>query len=365
MKVMISGGGTGGHIFPAIAIGNALLVEQPGTQLLYVGAKGKMEMTRIPAAGFQIEGLWISGIDRKKMWKNILFPFKLVASLWKSYRLIKKFSPDVVVGVGGFASGPLLEMATRLGVPSLIQEQNSVAGLTNRLLGKKVDKICVAFEGMDKYFPKDKIKYTGNPVRANLLKDAVNIDDEKRKWGIDPNHKVVVSLGGSLGARTLNQMFRDQTALIASRPDVHFVWQFGKLYKEEYAHCDTAELDNVSACEFIDDMSSAYAIADLVVARAGALTLAELAVVAKPALLIPSPNVSDDHQTKNAEQLVSMDAAMVLSDAKAREEGLGMAVASLEDIEKLEKLSKNIAKYGSRNAAQTIASEIVNLKSKF
>ncbi|GAA5220932.1 undecaprenyldiphospho-muramoylpentapeptide beta-N-acetylglucosaminyltransferase [Membranihabitans marinus] len=361
---MISGGGTGGHIFPAIAIGNALLVEQPGTQLLYVGAKGKMEMSRIPAAGFEIEGLWISGIDRKKMWKNILFPFKLFSSLWKSYRLIKKFSPDVVVGVGGFASGPLLEMASRLNVPSLIQEQNSVAGLTNRLLAKKVDKICVAFDGMERYFPKEKIVYTGNPVRANLLKESVNIESEKLKWNIQPQCKVVVSLGGSLGARTLNQMFRDQTDLIAANPNIHFVWQYGKLYKEEYSQCDTAKLDNVSAFEFIDDMSSAYTIADMVIARAGALTLAELAVVAKPALLIPSPNVADDHQTKNAEQLANMDAAIVLSDSEAREKGLALAIDSLENTERLDSLSRNIAQYGSRDAARVIANEIVDLKSK-
>lgn len=361
MKVMISGGGTGGHIFPALAIADALRELVPGTEVLFVGAKGRMEMEKVPAAGYPIEGLWISGLDRKNMFRNLAFPFKLVSSLRKSARLINRFRPDVVVGVGGFASGPLLEMASRKGIPTLIQEQNSHAGLTNKLLAGKVDRICVAFEGMETYFPASKIIFTGNPVRESLLKSQWTRENARADLGLSPEQKVILSLGGSLGARTLNRMFGENTDQIRSHKNIHFIWQYGSLYEEEYRQCATAELPNVTAVKFIEDMAKMYAASDLVVARAGALTLTELAALGKAALLIPSPNVAEDHQTRNARKLVDVDAAQMLADSEAVATGIEKMVSLVHQSEVLKSLGQNIQKMYKPKAAHLIAQEIVKL----
>lgn len=364
MKVMISGGGTGGHIYPALAIADAIREIADRTEFLFVGAEGRMEMEKVPAAGYPIEGLWISGLHRGEWWRNITFPFKLVSSLWKSRTLIRRFRPDVVVGVGGFASGPLLEIASRMKIPTLIQEQNSYAGLTNKMLARKADRICVAFEGMGKYFPNEKIVLTGNPVREALLRSNWTRSLAREALGIPADHHVILSLGGSLGARTLNRMFGQNTELIASRPDIHFIWQYGALYDEEYRHSKTAGLPNVHAVKFIDDMAQMYVAADLVVARAGALTLAELAALGKAALLVPSPNVAEDHQTKNAMKLVNSQAALLLKDDEAVEKGISEMMHLVRQKEALTALEKNIRSFYHPGAANQIAGEVVKLATR-
>lgn len=361
MKIMISGGGTGGHIFPALAIADAIRGLEPHADILFVGARGRMEMEKVPAAGYPIEGLWITGLDRKNLLRNILFPFKLGSSLLKSYRLIKKIKPDIAIGVGGFASGPLLEMASRLGIPILIQEQNSYAGLTNKILARKADMICVAFDGMEKYFPGDKLEITGNPVRQALLESNWTRDTARKELRISSDKKVVLSLGGSLGARTLNQMFEQNTDTIASQSNIHFIWQYGALYEEECSGCETARLSNVSAVKFIDDMALMYAAADLVVARAGALTLTELAALSKAALLIPSPNVAEDHQTKNAMKLVEGGAADILKDSEAVSLGIGRMVELVHTEMELDRLRRNIKSFYRPGAAQNIARKVINI----
>lgn len=358
---MISGGGTGGHIFPALAIAEAIRRQVPGAEILFVGAKGRMEMEKIPAAGYKIEGLWISGFDRKKILKNLTFPMKVISSMIRSFQLIRRFRPDVIVGVGGFASGPLLEAGARKKIPTLIHEQNSYAGITNKLLGKKADRICVAFDGMEKYFPQEKLILTGNPIRQDLLEKKYSAAEARDKLGIAPDAKVVLSLGGSLGARTLNQMFRDHASSIAAHPDIHFIWQYGSLYEAEYGACDTARLKNVTAMKFIEDMVLAYSAADLVVARAGALTLTELAALGKAAVLIPSPNVAEDHQTKNARQLENAGAAILLQDGEARELGIRKMIDMIDKEDELNRLRKNIISFYRPDADQIIAGEIVKL----
>lgn len=361
MKMMISGGGTGGHIYPALAIADAVRQSVDHADILFVGAKGRMEMEKVPDAGYSIEGLWISGLHRKNMVRNLTFPFKLISSLWKSFWLIRRFDPDVVVGVGGFASGPLLDMASRMGIPTLIQEQNSYAGLTNKLLAKKADRICVAFEGMERYFPKEKIVMTGNPVRESLLESNWDRISARKDLNIPSQSKVVLSLGGSLGARTLNRMFGENTEEIAAHPEIYFIWQYGALYEEECRDSLTAQLDNVHAIKFIDDMARMYAAADLVVARAGALTLTELAALGKASLLIPSPNVAEDHQTKNAMKLVERNAAQLLEDSETVEIGVDRMVELIEQVEIREELGRNIKSFYRPNAAQHIAGEVIKL----
>lgn len=361
MKIMISGGGTGGHIFPALAIADAIRKLQPSTEFMFVGAKGRMEMEKVPAAGYAIRGLWISGLDRHRPLRNIAFPLKLISSLWTSYRLIREFQPDVVVGVGGFASGPLVEVASRWGVPVLIQEQNSYAGLTNKILARKADRICVAFDGMESYFPKEKLHLTGNPIRESLSKTGISRTAAKEELGMAPEKKVILSLGGSLGARTLNRMFAENTDKIDAHRDVHFIWQYGSLYSEEYGPSATAALENVTAIPFIDKMDLMYAAADLVVARAGALTLTELAALGKASLLIPSPNVAEDHQTKNAMKLIEGKAAAFVADDRAVESGIGELIDLVNNPEKLKSLEENIQSFYYPNAAKHIAEEVIKL----
>ncbi len=361
MKIMISGGGTGGHIFPALAIADAIRALEPGADILFVGATGRMEMEKVPAAGYPIEGLWITGLHRRNLLRNISFPFKLGSSLLKSFRLIRNFKPDIAIGVGGFASGPLLEVASRLGIPILIQEQNSYAGLTNKILARKADRICVAFEGMGKYFPEEKLDLTGNPVRQALLTSNWTLDTARKELRISTDKKVVLSLGGSLGARTLNQMFVQNTQAIATQPNVHFIWQYGALYEDECAGSETAKLPNVTAVKFIDDMALMYAAADLVVARAGALTLTELAALSKAALLIPSPNVAEDHQTKNAMKLVEGGAANILKDSEAVSRGIEQIINLVHQEVELERLKKNIKLFYRPDAAQNIARKVIKI----
>jgi UDP-N-acetylglucosamine--N-acetylmuramyl-(pentapeptide) pyrophosphoryl-undecaprenol N-acetylglucosamine transferase len=361
MRVLISGGGTGGHVFPAIAIADAIRKARPDAEILFVGAKGKLEMEKVPKAGYKIEGLWISGLQRKLTLRNALVPFKLAASLFKAWRIVRTFRPDVAVGVGGYASGPTLEMATRLGVPSLIQEQNSFAGVTNRLLGSKVKRICVAYEGMERYFPQEKVVLTGNPVR-----DAIRNSHSTREEGIgffqlDPLKKTILVFGGSLGARTLNEAMAAQTKLLAENPGIQVIWQSGSLYIERFRESDTAKLPNVRIMPFIDRMDLAYAAADLIVGRAGALTISELCLVGKPVVLIPSPNVAEDHQTKNAMALVQKDAAVMVKDNEAGEWIIRKPLDILNDPAWAESLGKNILLMARPNAAEDIANEVIHL----
>ena len=357
MKVIISGGGTGGHVFPAIAIANEIKKQRPDTDILFVGAQGKIEMEKVPKAGYPIKGLWISGFHRKLTLRNLMFPFKLVSSLFKAFGIINKFKPDVVIGVGGYASGPTLQVANWKGIPTMIQEQNSYPGVTNRLLASKVKKICVAYSLMEKYFPKEKIKVTGNPVRQDLI-DLGNLREEGIKhFGLDVNKKTIVIIGGSLGARTLNDSMGSNTGLLENNSNVQVLWQAGKLYIDEFEKSATALLENVEVRAFIDRMDLAYAMADVLICRAGALTISELCLVGKPAILIPSPNVAEDHQTMNATALSDRKAAILVKDKNASTM-LENALRVLSNEELSSDLKRNIKQMGKPNATKDIVSEI-------
>ena len=362
LKVIISGGGSGGHVFPAIAIADALK-EKLGKEvdILFVGAKGKIEMEKVPKAGYPIEGLWISGFHRKLTMRNLLFPAKLVGSLIRASGIIRKFKPDVVVGVGGFASGPVLEVAARMGIPTLIQEQNSYPGITNRLLAGKVDRICVAYDQMEKFFPKSKIVHTGNPVRKDLGDHDVTASDGFQHFGLQEGKPVLFVFGGSLGAQSLNEAMAANADLLREQSDLQVLWQAGKLYYDRFKDSDTAQLPNVEIRPFIDRMDLAYAMADLVVCRAGALTIAELSVLGQAAIFIPSPNVAEDHQTMNGKSLVEKDAAVLIKDADAKDLIIRKAIELLADSEKIARLSENIRKLARLDAAPRIAEEIIDL----
>ena len=361
MKVIISGGGSGGHVFPAIAIANELKKRDENIDILFVGAKDKMEMEKVPKAGYPIEGLWISGFHRKLTLRNLMFPFKLLHSLWKSRSILKRFKPDVVIGVGGFASGPVLEMATRRKIPTLIQEQNSYAGITNKLLSKKVNRICVAYDRMEKYFPKEKIVKTGNPVRQ----DIAGLEDQKSEarayFDMSQNKKMISIFGGSLGARTLNIAMRDSKDILAANPNVEVLWQAGKLYIDEYSKSDTAQLPNVRCQAFVDRMDYAFAASDLIIGRAGASTISELCIVGKATILIPSPNVAEDHQTMNAKALVEKQAAVMVHDKDASAKMIQTALDLLENQDQLKALESNIKKLALPNAAEHIVNEIFKI----
>lgn len=361
MKVIISGGGTGGHIYPAIAIGHAIKEIEPDAEILFVGAKGKLEMEKVPKAGFPIEGLWISGFHRKLTLRNLLFPIKLIASLNKARSIIKRFKPDVVVGVGGYASGPILQMAASMKIPAVIQEQNSYAGVTNKILAKKVQKICVAYPNMEKYFPKEKLVFTGNPVRKDITDLADRYKEALNLFGLSQDKKTILLFGGSLGARTLNEAMKANTEVIRNNPDVQWIWQMGKIYFDDFSNCETAQLDNVIPLAFLERMELAYAAADAVICRAGALTVSELCIVAKPAILVPSPNVAEDHQTKNAMALVDEEAALLVKDVEAKEKAITTAIDLLKDEAKMKALSTQIAKLKKEQAAIDIANEILAL----
>ncbi len=362
MRVLISGGGTGGHVYPAIAIADAIKALQPDAEIRFVGARGKLEMEKVPAAGYPIEGLRIAGFQRRLTWRNLLFPLLLLSSLWQARRILRRFRPDVVVGVGGYASGPVGEWAARMGIPLLLQEQNSYPGVTNRLLGRKARCICVAYEGMERWFPAEKLLLTGNPVRAEIFQGLETKRPEAaRVFGLDPGRKTLFVFGGSLGARTLNQALVAMAESLRQRPEVQVLWQCGRLYAREMEQSATAALPNVRLLPYVERMDLAYALADLVVARAGAITISELSLAGKAALLVPSPNVAEDHQTRNAEALVRNGAAVLLPDAAAERELGPRALQLLDEPETLERLQKNIRALARPDAAQRIAEQVLRL----
>jgi len=359
IKAIISGGGTGGHIFPALAIANELKKRDPEAEILFVGAKGRMEMEKIPAAGYPVEGLWISGINRKKLWKNFSFPFKLLSSLWKAKRIINKFKPDMVIGTGGFASGPVLYMAQKKGIPTFIQEQNSYPGITNKLLAKNARKIYTAYDGLERFFDKSKIVKTGNPIRKDLLKQDTNEVKALDVFGLNPNKKTVLSLGGSLGARPVNQAIKNILNQI-NQKDYQLIWQTGKNDYENYKKFDT---HTIRVIPFISDMKTAYATADLIVSRAGAGTISELALVGKPVFLVPSPYVAEDHQTKNAKALSDRQAAVLIKEKDLDKDLWKQIEKVLEQPEIAKSLSDNIKKMAQPEATEKIVDDILkNIK---
>ena len=363
-KVIISGGGTGGHIFPAISIANALKRRNPNIEILFVGAEGKMEMEKVPAAGYEIIGLPVRGFQRKLSVENISFFWKLYKSMQKANKIIKDFKPDVAVGVGGFASGPLLNAAAKHKIPSLIQEQNSYAGVTNKILAKKVDVICVAYDGMERFFPKNKIVKTGNPVRLNLLKNLDKKVDALKYFNLLGNKKTLLILGGSLGAKTINESVKNNIRKLLDN-NIQVIWQTGKLYIDD-ARESVKQYENqgLVVTDFISRMDYAYAIADTVISRAGASTVSELCLVKKPVIFVPSPNVAEDHQTKNAMALIKNDAAMMIEDSKANEQLIDEAVRLIKDDFRCRVYSENIGKMGIPNSAELIVDEIYKLYEK-
>ncbi|MGB6036529.1 MAG: undecaprenyldiphospho-muramoylpentapeptide beta-N-acetylglucosaminyltransferase [Cryomorphaceae bacterium] len=363
-RVIISGGGTGGHVFPAIAIADAIKAMRPDAKFLFVGAIGRMEMDRVPKAGYEIRGLEISGFQRSFSVQNLSFPFKVLKSLRASRKIIKEFKPDVAVGVGGYASGPLLQVASGKKIPALIQEQNSFPGITNRLLAKKVNKICVSYEGMQKWFPEEKLIMTGNPIRSSV----VNIEGKKeaglKAFGCDPEKPTLLIVGGSLGARTINESIAGVLEEIAES-DYQVIWQTGKLYIDKaQALVKEKGATNVHVTAFIEEMDLAYAAADLIVSRAGAMALSELCLIGKPSVLVPSPNVAEDHQTKNALALVKNEAAMLVSDTNARGDLWPTVSQLLLNTEARAMLSKNAKAMGKPDAAKKIAEEVLKLIEK-
>ena len=361
LRIIISGGGTGGHIFPAISIANAIKAKHPDAKILFVGALGKMEMQRVPAAGYEIKGLPIRGFDRKHLLKNIAVLLKI----WKSQRMAKKiikdFKPMAAVGVGGFASGPTLNMCAKNGIPCLIQEQNSYAGVTNKLLAKKAEKICVAYDGMERFFPSDKIIMTGNPVRQNVLETTISKEDARKQFGLDPNKKTILLVGGSLGARTINESVLNNLDKIEAS-GIQFIWQTGKYYNATITEqLKDKKLPMLKVLDFISDMGAAYKAADLVISRAGASSISEFCLIGKPVILVPSPNVAEDHQTKNAMALVNKDAAIYVKDCEAPEILVQKAIETIKDESKLNSLSENIKKLGLKNSADVIADEVIKL----
>ena len=361
LRVIISGGGTGGHIFPAVSIANAVKALRPDAKILFVGALGRMEMQRVPAAGYEIKGLPICGFDRKNLLRNVVVLYKI----WKSQRMAKKiirdFRPQVAVGVGGYASGPTLNKAASMGIPCLIQEQNSYAGVTNKLLAKKAAKICVAYEGMERFFPADKIMLTGNPVRQALLDTTVTREEALRSLGLDPSKKTILLVGGSLGARTVNESVLQHLDLVKNS-DIQFVWQTGKYY---YANIQEQlkgqDIPNLKVMDFITDMGAAYKAADLVISRAGASSISEFCLIGKPVILVPSPNVAEDHQTKNALALADKEAALYVKDAEAPAILLELAVRTVVDEARLRVLSENVKKLALPDSAEVIAREVIKL----
>jgi UDP-N-acetylglucosamine--N-acetylmuramyl-(pentapeptide) pyrophosphoryl-undecaprenol N-acetylglucosamine transferase len=357
----VSGGGTGGHIFPAIAIANAIKSLRPDTEFLFVGAEGKMEMEKVPAAGYKIEGLWISGFQRKLTLSNLAFPFKVMSSLRKAKKILRSFKPDAVIGTGGFASGPMLQVAARKGVVTLVQEQNSYPGITNKILSKKVDRICVAYDGMDRFFPKNKILLTGNPVRQDILLLEGKRERGLEHFGLSADKKTILVIGGSLGARTINESVVKMLEEL-DKNNIQLVWQTGKGFYET-AKQSVLKYENkgIKAFDFIQKMDYAYAVADMVISRAGASSVSELCLVKKPSILVPSPNVAEDHQTKNAMALVTHNAAVIIKDSESREKLGAEALKLIKDEEGCQKLAVNIGKLAFKDSAAVIANEVLSL----
>ena len=360
-RLIISGGGTGGHIFPAIAIANTFRERHPNAEILFVGAKGRMEMTRVPDAGYKIIGLWISGLQRSLKLSNLLFPVKLVVSFFKAGSIVRKFKPDVVVGTGGYASGPIMLASTRMKIPTVIQEQNSFAGLTNKQVAGKVDKVCVAYDGMEKYFPKDKVVLTGNPVRKDILTTSGKRAQGLNHFGFDGSKKTLLIVGGSLGARTINESVLGGIEKLIDA-QVQVIWQTGKGYYEGYKdQLRSYDLRLIRVQDFLKEMDLAYAAADVVVSRSGALAVSELCIAKKPVILVPSPNVAEDHQTKNAMALVDKDAAVMVKDKDARQVLVDEMLKLLFDESRSQKLRENIATLARPQATEDIVNEIEKL----
>ena len=362
-RIIISGGGTGGHIFPALSIADTIRSKHPEAKILFVGADNRMEMQRVPDAGYDIIGLPIAGFDRKNLLKNLKVLWLIFKSQRMAKKIIKEFAPQVAVGVGGYASGPTLKMAASMKIPTLIQEQNSYAGVTNKILSKRAKMICVAYDGMERFFPHEKIKLTGNPVRKSLLDMRANRKDAMSSMGLDENRKCILIVGGSLGARSINEGVMANIELIRENKDIQFVWQTGKLYFEEMKERAAAsgKPDNLIITDFVSNMANALSAANLVVSRAGAGSISEFALIGKAVILVPSPNVSEDHQTKNAMALVEKDAAIYVADAKVREELIAKAIETVNDDARIATLETNIEKLGKPNAAEDIANEVIML----
>ncbi|WP_353079809.1 undecaprenyldiphospho-muramoylpentapeptide beta-N-acetylglucosaminyltransferase [Flavobacterium sp.] len=360
-KFIISGGGTGGHIYPAVAIANELKAQFPDAMFLFVGAKDKMEMQKVPQAGYKIEGLWIAGLQRKITVQNALFPVKLASSLLKSFFILKRFKPDVVIGTGGFASGAVLKVASMLGIPTVIQEQNSYPGITNKLLAKKANSICVAYENLERFFPKDKLHFTGNPVRQDLMEVASKKEEAIAHFKLDASKKTLLILGGSLGARRINQLIEKELDFLLQL-DFQIIWQCGKHYLNEYSKYN--ETENVQVTAFIDRMDLVYAAADVVISRSGASSVSELCIVGKPTIFIPSPNVSEDHQTKNAKAIVDRGAAILIKESNLDDEFKIVFEAIVKDQGKLQNLTENIKKLAKPNATKAIVEEIKKVQKK-
>lgn len=362
-RIIVSGGGTGGHIFPALSIADAIRSKQPEAKILFVGADNRMEMQRVPAAGYDIIGLPIAGFDRKNLLKNIKVLWLILKSQHKAKKIIKEFAPQVAVGVGGYASGPTLKMAASMDIPTLIQEQNSYAGVTNKILAKKAKMICVAYEGMERFFPHEKIKLTGNPVRKSLLDMNTNRDGAIKAMGLDGNRKCVLIVGGSLGARSINEGIMASLEQIRTNNDIQFIWQTGKLYFDEMKErvAQAGKPDNLTITDFVSNMADALSAADVVVSRAGAGSISEFALLGKAVILVPSPNVSEDHQTKNAMALVDKNAAIYVADANVKEELVKKAIETVRDSDTIATLEENIVKFGKPNAADEIADAVLML----
>lgn len=363
-RIIISGGGTGGHVFPAIAIANAIRNKAPQAEILFVGAKGRMEMEKVPEAGYRIEGLWISGFQRKLSFRNLSFPFKVISSLARARKIIREFKPGVAVGVGGYASGPVLRVASRKKIPTLIQEQNSFPGITNRLLAPRVDKICVAYEGLERFFPKEKIFFTGNPVRNEM----VSLEGKRQRgcefFGLNPFQKTILAVGGSLGARSINESIHAGLAKLR-QSGVQLIWQTGKPYSETAAEAVKPYAGaGISAHTFISKMDYAYAAADLIISRAGAIAISEICLVGKPVILVPSPWVAEDHQTKNALALSNNQAAVMVKDQDAPGLLVETAIDLLGDSDRCHQLQVNIARYARKDAASVIADIILGMIKK-
>jgi UDP-N-acetylglucosamine--N-acetylmuramyl-(pentapeptide) pyrophosphoryl-undecaprenol N-acetylglucosamine transferase len=360
-RVIISGGGTGGHIFPAIAIANRIKKEYPDAKILFIGAEGKMEMEKVPEAGYEIEGLWISGFQRRLTLKNLALPFKILASLWKARGIVKKFKPQVAIGVGGYASGPTLKVASMMNVPTILQEQNSFPGKTNKLLAQKATKICVAYEKLERFFPKEKIEMTGNPVRDKV----VQIDGLKSKglshFGLEEGKKTLLVVGGSLGAKTLNDSLKKDLKQLQEK-NIQVIWQCGKYQSEELMEWSKGQdMSGVSLNIFIKEMELAYAAADVIVSRAGAIALSELAIIGKPIILVPSPNVAEDHQTKNALALVEQDAAILVKDVEAREKLIPQVLELMQNENRQNEMSENLREKAIGNADERIVNVIKSI----
>ena len=366
LRIIVSGGGTGGHIFPAVSIANAIKELYPDTEILFIGAEGRMEMQRVPAAGYKIIGLPVAGFDRKHLLKNISVLIKLFRSQLMARKIIKDFNPHAAVGVGGYASGPTLKMAGMMGIPTLIQEQNSYAGVTNKLLAQKAEKICVAYEGMERFFDKDKIILTGNPVRQGLLSKNISREEAIRSFGLAPEKKTILIVGGSLGARTINNCMMQGFDKI-KESGVQFIWQTGKIYINEAKQAVKAygELPMLHVTDFISDMAAAYSAADVVISRAGAGSISEFCLLGKPVILVPSPNVAEDHQTKNALALVNKNAALYIKDSEATQKLLDTAIETVHKPDLLKELSSNITKLAIKDSATIIAKEVCKLALKY